>query len=210
METKDKYNLDTPSELILEEFKKEFETFQKPDCNAQDLSNASTDDVVRDIHKAIYGNGGAPKGIIWKLAEYHVRVVNVARKHDKCRVQVVSHLMDDDEASVRRDAGILSLCRKHPKIATFVAIVIFFGVTSMWSIVLEERQASKIQQVVIDAMNGKYGSLQGAQGMQGSQGVQGDQGARGDQGRQGVQGIQGSDGSQGVQGKQGIAIKSSP
>ena len=148
-----RYEFDTPPEKLLADFKAELEMFQKPKVDPDDIDTAELKDIVKDIHKAIYGNGGPTKGMIFKMAESHTLLVDLISKHAKCRTQVVEHLQDADERALLRKHGLVAVCRKHPKLALAVSVILFFGLSTLWSVVIQERQTTKIEQVVLTVLN---------------------------------------------------------
>jgi len=132
------------------------EVFQKPQCDPKDLSNVAIEDVVKDIHRALYGNGGATRGIIWKLAEQAVFSMDLLNKQQKCRTQVVDHFEAIRKEAIERDRGVIAFCRRYKKFSIMISVIVFFGISSLWSIIMQERQTTKIESLVLGAVSRQF------------------------------------------------------
>jgi len=146
----DDYNIESSSEEFLAVFKQELKQFEKPRC---DLTNDGTrvEDILKDIHRAIYGNGST-RGLIWKIAEQTVFLIEAKDKQTKCRAQVVAHFQEHDKEEIKKNQGMFAFVGRRKKLSIVVVLLVFFGVSSLWGIFLQQRQTTKLEQLVIKAV----------------------------------------------------------
>jgi len=147
------YNVDSTKEEFLTVFKHELEMFQKPKCDPTNLSEHTTEDIVHDIFRALYGNGGETRGIIWKMAEQSVLVLELTNRQNACRGQVVQHFKSHKEEAIAKDRGVVAFVARHKVLSTVAAILMFFGLSSLWAIAMQKKQATKLESIVLSAVN---------------------------------------------------------
>lgn len=152
-----KYALDEPSaEEIMNQLKEELSTFQKPAYVPGD-PNTQTRDILKDIHYALYGNGGTAKGLMWKNAEQTVLIRNMKKREHLCRDQIISHFQKHEDGEIDEDRGVVAFTRRHKKLVAAISVLLFFGVSSLWAIVFDQRQTSKVETAVIAAVDNRLG-----------------------------------------------------
>jgi len=146
-------NIDSSKEKFMKVFKHELEMFQKPKCDPSNLGVHSTEDILHDIFFALYGNGGATRGIIWKLAEQSVFVLEVTNKQNACRGQIVAHFKEHERDDIAKDRGVIAFARRHRTLSVVAIVLMFFGISSLWSIALQKKQANNLERVVLTIVN---------------------------------------------------------
>lgn len=135
-------------EVFLEALHAELGTFPQPHVVSQDLEKAPVEEVLKDIHRAIYGNGTRTSGLNWKVAEVNVLLRDTINKHHACRAEMVRHLQEDATDRMQRQFGILGMAHMYPRVALIAVLLLFLGVSTLWSIVLQGRQATQTEQIV--------------------------------------------------------------
>lgn len=140
------------SEEFIEEFNKEYDQFEKPRCSPANLGEASMEAVVKDVHRALFGNG-TKKGLLWKEAEHSVKLTEMGRRYKHCRGEVVEHFETHKQRAIEKDRGLVAFAKHHPRVTLFLLVLSFFGISSLWSLILQERQATKIEEAVLRLMN---------------------------------------------------------
>lgn len=114
-----------------------------------DVETATAEEILKDIHKAIYGNGDPAEGMVYRSAEQHVLILEMAAQHLRCRAQVVEHLNEYQTTKLRREVGIIGMSRQYPKVAAVIVAVLFLGITSLWSLLQERRQATQVEAIAV-------------------------------------------------------------
>jgi len=91
-----------------------------------DLSRASVEDIVRDIHMLMAGNGGPQRGIIYKLAATRATVGIVRTKITSIESRMAQHKLEHAtaDADLRLRGKVSKFCWNNK---SFILLVVFFG-----------------------------------------------------------------------------------
>lgn len=132
-------------DTAIDQLKAELDALHKPRC---DSSSEDEQAMLRDVHLGMFGNGST-KGLMWKVAELSVRVKLMGEAHEQCRYEVEAHMDADRTRLIEADRGILAFAKRYPKVATVAVLLCLLGVSSLTSVLLQERAASKLESTVI-------------------------------------------------------------
>ena len=148
----DQYNQNDSPEFLMDALKKEFSAFEKPRSKTE---AGKSDDLLRDIHRAIYGNGSPSSGLLWKTAEQTVLLTKLSEKHVKCRNQLVTHFKFHEQSDLEEQRGFVAFVKRNRYASIIVAVLLFFGVSSLYSILLQERQMNRVEEMVLSVVKDK-------------------------------------------------------